>query len=373
MKTEHEPTGRRSAGLLRAFLLAILALVAMPPGEGAAAAGCGEFYTVARGDTLHLIAVAHYGRGEYQAIYDANRDILPSVTQLDVGEELWIPCLDGSGPQTRAQALASGARTATPTVSAAAVTRDSNGLGFLTGSDFAPFADERLPQGGMITELVRLALARAAPGREVSVTFVNDWSSHLGLIEKGSFHLGFPWYKPDCSRANLLGRSMRERCDKFDFSRPLFEVPVAYYVRAGDPLAGATDYKDIADRKLCRPAGYFTFDLKEQGIPSKKGKLIIGPTADDCFTWLEDGTVDVVTLGKIGLSEELARFGLETKVAEIPALASSQTLHVVAAKADPVGEAGLALVNKGIEDLEASGRWYEVVSRHLGAFGLTLR
>ena len=39
----------------------------------------------------------------------------------------------------------------------------------------------------------------------------------------------------------------------------------------------------------------------------------------------------------------------------------------------PEGRAYLDLVNAGLADLKASGRWFEVVSRHLGAFGVWLR
>jgi len=85
------------------------------------------------------------------------------------------------------------------------------------------------------------------------------------------------------------------------------------------------------------------------------------------------GEVDVVTLDKSLATAEISKLGLDRRVAEIPALASAQTLHVVAPKGDAEGRAYLDLVNQGLADLRASGRWFEVVSRHLGAFGVWLR
>jgi polar amino acid transport system substrate-binding protein len=85
------------------------------------------------------------------------------------------------------------------------------------------------------------------------------------------------------------------------------------------------------------------------------------------------GEVDVVTLNKSLAAAEISKLGLDGRVAEIAALASAQTLHVVAPKGDPEGRAYLDLVNTGLADLRASGRWFEVVSRHLGAFGVWLR
>ncbi|MGF1446289.1 MAG: hypothetical protein ACFBRM_08810 [Pikeienuella sp.] len=67
---------------------------------------CGGFYQVERGDTLREIAIAAYGEGNYEAIFDANTDILATPQLLLVGQQLFIPCLDGSGPRTRAEAEA---------------------------------------------------------------------------------------------------------------------------------------------------------------------------------------------------------------------------------------------------------------------------
>ena len=384
--------GASCAGAIGVFLAVLLAAIAGPSSDAVAQAriACGSLYRVASGDTLHKIATRAYGKGDYQTIFEANRDILPDISRIAVGDELLIPCLDGTGPKTRREALALGAGTGkadaapapeattvaippAPEGSASAIRPAGGGIGFVTGSDFAPFAHRALPEGGMITELVRLAMARAAPDREVNVTFVNDWSAHLGLLEQGAYDLGFPWYRPDCSKADRLSASMRRRCAGFEFSNPLFEVAIGYYVRAADPLAEATAYDGLFGRKLCRPAGYFTFDLDQEDLREPNATRIFPPTAADCFTWLMRGEVDVVTLNKSLAAAEISKLGLDGRVAEIVALASAQTLHVVASKGDPEGRAYLDLVNAGLADLQASGRWFEVVSRHLGAFGVWIR
>jgi polar amino acid transport system substrate-binding protein len=369
------------AGTFCVLLAVLLAAIAGPWSDAAAQAriACGSFYRVAPGDTLHRIATRAYGSGNYQAIVAANRDILPDISRIEVGDELLIPCLDGTGPKTRREALALGigtgnaGETPAPEASATAIRPADTGIGFLTGSDFAPFAHRALPEGGMITELVRLAIARTAPEREVSITFVDDWSAHLELLGQGAYDLGFPWYRPDCAKADRLSASMRRRCAEFEFSDPLFEVAIGYYVRAGDPLTGATAYNQLFGRKLCRPAGYFTFDLDQEDLSEPNVTRIIPPTAADCFTWLMRGEVDVVTLNKQLAEAGIARLGLDGRAVEVAALASAQTLHVVVPKGDRQGRAYLDLVNAGLADLQASGRWFEVVSRHLGAFGVWIR
>ena len=374
-------TGASRAAMLCVFLAVLLAAIAGPWSDAGAGTriACGAFYRVAPGDTLHRIATRAYGNGNSQAVFAANRDILPDISRIEIGDDLLIPCLDGTGPRTRREALALGIGAGesgdapAPVASAASIRPAGTGIGFLTGSDFAPFAHRALPEGGMITELVRLAIARAAPEREVEVTFIDDWPTHLGLLDQGAYDLGFPWYRPDCSKADRLSASMQRRCAGFAFSDPLFEVAIGYYVRAGDPLAGATAYDQLFGRKLCRPAGYFTFDLDQQGLSEPNLTRIIPPKAADCFTWLMRGEVDVVTLNKSLAEAGIARLGLDGRVAEVAALASAQTLHVVAPKGDAEGRAYLDLVNAGLADLRASGRWFEVVSRHMGAFGVYLR
>jgi len=83
--------------------------------------------------------------------------------------------------------------------------------------------------------------------------------------------------------------------------------------------------------------------------------------------------VDVGSVNKQTAQTEISRLGQGGRVAEIPALASSQTLHVVAAADNPEGLADIALIDQGMAELKFSGRWFEVVSRHLGAYGLSVR
>jgi len=355
---------------------------------------CGSVYRVVRGDTLHAIAVRAYGTGDYRTIYEANRDVLASVSSIEIGDELSIPCRDGAKPRigavVRAQApeirVETAPRITAPahTVSAAAFIPNTgepeigepdiggseiSEVAFVTGSDFAPFVHPALPEGGMITELVRLALSNAAPAPSVKIALVEDWTAHLDMLAKGTFDLGFPWYRPDCSKTALLGASMRQRCAGFDFSDPLFEITIGYYALADNQLLAATGYDQLYGRRICRPANHFTFDLEQQGLAAPNAALVIAPELTDCFTWLERGAVDVVTLSKPLAEDEITRLGLAGRVAEIPALGSVQTLHAVASKGDPRGRAALDLVNAGLAELKSSGRWFEVASRHLGAFG----
>lgn len=382
--------GRARAAPLLAGLIAALVLAVGAPAGAQEPIACGALYRVQPGDTLHSIATRAYGEGDYLAIFEANRDALPSVTRIEVGDRLLVPCRDGSGPQTRAAALRSaeatpgepGSGLANP---AAAASSDSDGtaalatipagreIRLLTGLDFAPFVDPSRPDGGLVTELVRLALDSGAPGRRLSISVGTDWTKHLDALARGKFDLGFPWYRPDCARAARLSASMRRRCEDFVFSAPLFEVRLAWYARDGDALAGASDPAALRGRRLCRPSTYFTFDLRQAGLMTAETTLVFPPTAEECFVLLRAGVVDAVSLARGVADTEISRLGLDGLVAEIPALGSVQTLHAIAPKSSAEARAFLAALDSGLAEIRDSGRWFEVVARHLGPYGVTLR
>jgi polar amino acid transport system substrate-binding protein len=269
-----------------------------------------------------------------------------------------------------------------PTASLASIARDGLGateltasepqlvvprIRLLTGSGFASFADENLPQGGMITDLVSRALKAVAPGQQSRVTFVNDWAAHLNyLLPDGAFDVSFPWFKPDCSKSERLNAEMQRRCAEFEFSNPIFEVRVGFYTRLGDALVEIRSLAALSGKRLCRPNGQFTFDLEQIGLVEANVSVETQYTAQQCFVRLVEGQVDVVMLVKSEMDEQLRQLGIVDSVTEIDGLESAQTLHALVAKQSPNGQAHLDLINRGIAELMASGEWFEVVASHQG-------
>lgn len=372
---------------------------------------CGGIYTVAEGDWLHKIAVRAYGEPNYLAIYHANRDVLREMSSVAVGVRLLIPCLDGTGPQNRAEAAEAGlldgrkqvaVKTAEPAVvdepaagadefagtsepvpdpeaapvaPLAGVSPDAPAptLKLLAANGFAPFTDTRLPQGGMVADLVARSLAEAAPDVETELSFSEDWSEQLRLLEGGAHDIGFPWYKPDCARKDRLTGAMLEVCSGFVFSKPLFEVAMQVYVRAGDELAQAKSPKELLGKRVCRPAGYVTFDLEQARLMEPNVTRVIPPRSADCFAWLARGDVDAVSVRSYGVDEELVHLGLKGRVVPASALASTMTLHAIAPAEGTQGHAFLDFVNAGVSELQMEGGWFEIVASHLGAYAVSSR
>ena len=232
----------------------------------------------------------------------------------------------------------------------------------LTGSGLAPFAGEALREGGIITELAARSIRLAAPDQALQVFYVNDWEAHLGgLLLGGAFDLGFPWVRPDCVSGTALAPQARLLCAEFAFSKPFFEVTVATYARADDPLVGAVAGTGLAGRTVCRPKPHYAFDV-DAATPA--AEVVAAETAVACFVRLLQGEVDSVVLLRREAEAVLSQLNLGDQISEVAALATTRMLHVVAPKSSPSGLAYLAQIDAGLEQLMATGAWFRIVAEH---------
>ncbi len=418
---------------------------------------CFAEHTVAVGDTLFLIAQKAYGDGwKYKEIFQANRDLLPNEASVELGSTLLIPCLDGTGPRTRREAVAAGLMSEPVDIGSAsdpapAFAGAIAGLQASENPDAAPdvalpafdtlTADLRMPAppaiagwpglaspeamadlttglaaasvaaagetaepvgpvvqqaqddvsatalldqasvrfvarttpdgfafpaqigGGVAVTIVAQSLAAANPEQPFTLASVSDRAGYLRLlVDQGSFDVSFPWYMPDCAAGDRLDWQARTLCAEFEFSRPLAQVPLVFYTRLDSPLAGVTSIAELAGKRICRPSSGFADDLDLGALARLEGTIERPGTAIDCFADLIAGKVDVVSLVGFHADEEVARLQIDNAVAAIPALTGIQTLHAIAPKSNRRGLAYLALVNRGLESIMLSGKWFEVIT-----------
>ncbi|MEO0344427.1 MAG: peptidoglycan-binding protein LysM [Pseudomonadota bacterium] len=359
------------------FKTTALALLAMPsfvflPQTASAQTACSE-YTIEGGDTLRSIALAAYGSGNFQPIFNANRNTIGSnPNAIEVGDVLQLPCEDGSLPNTVVEV-------AVPEVEQTAAAAIASGqtlpqgyvpsIKFLTGGNYAPFTDESLPGRGLYTELVETAMARGAPDREFSITFVNDWGAHLSaLLPINAFDLGFPWFRPDCTKLDLLTPSDARRCTDYNWSDPFYEVVVPYFTLPSSRFANISSAQGLIGARICRPEGYATFYMQEEGLFEPDITMVSPVLPNDCFTGLVEGTVDVVSLELDLVEGILAELGLQNEVVEIPGLSELLSLSVLTHKSNPYGRAYVTILNQGLRDMRQSGEWFGIVSTQLAQY-----
>jgi ABC-type amino acid transport substrate-binding protein len=365
---KHASTPQRPNAATRRARRACLPVVALcaaglvGAGQSAQAQELCSSYTVVSGDTLSRIAADAGVSGGFQRLFDVNRDKLSSPNRIEIGQVLRIPCADGALPDS-ADEPAPAETAITPVPERVLATPEApRPLRVITASGYAPFTDESLEGGGLFTQLVLRSLEIGVPDQDISFFFVNDWNSQLNsLLPSGAIDMAFPWFKPDCSRVELLSPRNAYRCTDFNHSDPFYDALVGYFALAGNAYADAQTYDDLAGARLCRPDAWFTFDLEAEGLVAPRISLLQAPSQVACFEALVAGEVDVVTYDVLPAEEDIRTMGLSDRVVKIDALASSQTLHVFVAKDNEFANEMLAPLNAGLASLRESGEWFSIV------------
>ncbi|WP_234417138.1 LysM peptidoglycan-binding domain-containing protein [Loktanella sp. Alg231-35] len=342
---------------MAAIAAATVGLMAVAPGQAQAQVACST-YAVQSGDTLSQIASRGEVDGGFQTLFDANRNVLANPNRIEIGQVLAIPCDDGALPLTAAS---------TPTAAAstepAPTTAEPNrSLRIVTASGYAPFTDEGLPGGGLITQMVDRSMELGNADQDYSLIFINDWGSHLEtLLPTGAVDMVFPWFKPDCDKVENLSPGSAYRCTDFNHSAPFYEALVGYYTLKGSAYENVTTYAELQGARLCRPEAWFSFDLEAEGLVPPNVSLARPVPQDGCWQLLLDGEIDVITLDALPAEEDARELGLEDQIAKIEPLTSAQTLHVFVSKDNQFANDALPIINAGLEELRLSGEWFNIV------------
>ncbi len=313
-------------------------------------------YTIVRGDTLSGIATAADVRGGFRTLFDANSNILASPNLLEVGQVIAIPCADGSLPSSAVRVVPAS------TAPAPVTSTPSRPLRIATATDYAPFTDEDLPGGGMITRMVERSMQLGNPDQEFDIIFINDWGSHLEtLLPTGAVDMAFPWFRPDCDRVENLGPSSAYRCTEFNHSDPFYEIIVDYYTLNGSEYANAQSTDDLFGARVCRPEAWFTFDLEAAQLVEPNITYVTTVAQDGCFQLLQNGEVDVVTYDALPAEEDMRSAGMVDAVTTLEPLRGTVSSHIFVSKDNAFANEALPIINAGLEELRLSGEWFNIV------------
>jgi ABC-type amino acid transport substrate-binding protein len=328
-------------------------------------------YTVVAGDNLRFIARAAYGDADlYRLIYEANIGTIGQKADLiEIGTTLALPC----NPATEVAATTAETQPAEETVTpvAAVATPEATAtaerpIAMVTGNGYAPFTDETLPGGGMMTQLVEMATFRADPGIAYNLSFVNDWQAHIdALLPSGAYDLSFPWVRPDCEGNQMLSSGDQARCNDFAFSAPFYEIVDGFFAKRDSGLLEVTSAAGFEGKRICRPEGYTTGVLDSAGLMAPKITLVRSEDVEDCFRALSAGEVDLVSVDAEVGDATVSRLGLIAQVGTNPHLSTVVSLHVIAHKSNPRAVAMLGQLDAGLIEMYQSGEWYDIVSTAL--------
>lgn len=325
---------------------------------------CGQTYTVQSGDYLSSIASRAYGQGDlYTTIYNANVEIIgPDPRFLQIGQQLLIPCRDGSTAPT-VQRDASVA----PTPSIGSGTGSARAIRVLTATGWAPFMDEGQAEGGLLTDIINLALENADGAPDYKIDFVNDDGAHLNpLIVDHAYDISIGWSQPNCEAMDKLEDESKFRCNNLDFSDPLYEEVLGYYSAASDPTY--TDHTQLTGKSICRAEAFTLAPLEEVELVAPVISIVRAPTAADCINFVIEGKADVALVAVDAADRRISSLNASALVQMHDDLTYVDVLHAVIAKSHPQNEEILAVVNNGLANIKDSGLWFETVRRHMTAF-----
>ena len=234
-------------------------------------------------------------------------------------------------------------------------------------SEAPPLTDERLPQGGVIADLAMAALQEATGGREVKANWSKDRQSLIAsMFEAKSAQFGAPWETPACNGLEGFGPHSAVLCDRALLSDPLFQLLYVLFIRPDSDFD--LNSAEAAEGILCAPADREMPELREeqrQWIASKKLALSRPATLIDCLGMIERKEADALLVNEIEGRFTLARLGLTStlRMGETPV--ATRGVHIAIPKDLPNAEATLAEINAAIARLKQTGRYGEIIGRHL--------
>ncbi len=321
-----------------AVSLVFSVLVAIEPDDVVA----GQPYVVEAGDSLSSIAYEFYrDQHQWRLIRDANREkVSADGAIVQVGTILDIPDVGGTEPL----------------VNQSEVFRKDPATGriqvdLVTGNDFKPYADETLPEGGMITEIVVTAFRDL--GYEPVVDFLN-WPSGYDLTKRGKFAANWAW------------APTAEREADFFYSDSLAEDLTFAYWHVDRPQR-FEQIDDISGYRVCRAVDYYT-EFMDHLIKSGEIEFTQPKDINECWRGLADGSFDFVIQAEFASAAQHAELGLTNEIVRSDAVVSTQSYHAIFPRS--ISESGKLRddFNRAIQKMEEEGVLNEIVERHLKAF-----
>ncbi|MGQ7960331.1 substrate-binding periplasmic protein [Pseudomonas sp. SP16.1] len=223
-------------------------------------------------------------------------------------------------------------------------------LRLVTGDDYAPFTGKNLPGGGMLSLVVRAALAE----RGLSSTL--DWQPwNRGYLKtlRGDYDAAFPYVRSAEREANFL------------YSAPLYVTEQHLFSRAEDSIE-LQDLSRLNGRRLCYPLGWqppvAIQQLIDRGVLQRHSPLGL----KECARLLLLQRDDLFLAGRDLGESALRSTGAEaSQFHRSMAALGSSTLHLIVPRAHPRAAELIAEFDRGLAALHASGEYRRLLERYL--------
>jgi hypothetical protein len=233
----------------------------------------------------------------------------------------------------------------------------------------APLADEQLPEGGLIPDLLRSSLGKAGPsgaGSEIELRWTTA-APVKSLLSDTSVDISLPWDGPDCERPNDLVQASAVLCDNALYSDPILEVVVGLFTRSDSNFTFDTD-ESIFGKTICISGDQDVSLLNGQGrgwLSHKRVVTVRKPTLLDCVSAVQTQEVDAFIASDLEGRYMLDRLGLLDHFRMTQRPLGIRGVHAVASREHPQASELIAAVNRGLKGLKDSGAYAAIIRSHL--------
>ena len=169
---------------------------------------------------------------------------------------------------------------------------------------------------------------------------------HPPLLKHRKYDIGLRWNRPDCKF-----EEQKSLCDVI-VSKPLLKTVSRFY-RRKNSQDKIFQPKDIYGKKICRPMGWFGFDLEQHGFVNGENITMITPnTPTECFTKLKNGEVDFVTLTEYSANPIIKKLKLAKYIESVSKLSMPIEFSLIASKTNPKAHIYIHKLNVGLAKLD---------------------
>lgn len=222
---------------------------------------------------------------------------------------------------------------------------------FVTGNNYQPFSDENLPQGGMITAMVRAAYEKV-PAEIESITFT-DWKRGYRAVKQGEYTATFPYVETKKRKKDML------------YSEKIYTTKTYAATNAKLPYE-IDEIEDLHGLTYCTPKNYSPGSRIKAMERAGKVEAEHPYRMKDCLRMLRTERVDFIPSERtpvIAAAEET--FGSTAPIEFEKLVIQRTTLHAIFGKDVAGSRAAMRTFNEAMRRLRDSGAWQDIVDGYL--------
>jgi polar amino acid transport system substrate-binding protein len=231
-----------------------------------------------------------------------------------------------------------------------AVWAEVDKVSLVTGDDYAPFTGQDLPDGVLVTKVVRAALAE----REVTSSLEwRPWNRGLLMTLKGRYDATFPY------------TSSLERQTDYLYSEPMLVISEHVYSLAGAPLE-ADNLAALEGKRLCLPLGWQPPAAIQNMIDQRLLQVHAPVGLIQCVELLLLGRNDFFVAGSLLAEAALREVGEPlSRLHRSQSAFGDTSLHLLVARSHPRAEQVLQQFNEGLALLRERGDYPGLIQHYL--------